>query len=357
MFGKKRLTAVVLTLLMVVGSACPAMAAQGTKISSISLRITSDIEAGTEDGDVEVTTTNNKYYVEDFYITNQPDGPWKKGNKPKVKITLMTEEGEYYFKTGFSKNDISLSGTDATVASVSRHNATTLVLNVTLGSLDAGSGEYDLEVYELQWDEDQGQGYWGEAGDARKYEVKVYRGDSLLNSSTVTTTEAWYDFSRYLTKSGTYMFRVRAVYNSSYKGDWEDSDSFYVNSAMASEFREANEDSSDSSSGSAGGPGSSAPGTPSAGGPGSGSNSGAWLQDDTGWWYCNADRSYTVNNWQYISDKWYFFNEKGYMVTGWILWKGVYYYCGPNGDMWTDTWTPDNFYVDSDGVWVQGKVR
>lgn len=45
------------------------------------------------------------------------------------------------------------------------------------------------------------------------------------------------------------------------------------------------------------------------------------------------------------------------MVTGWILWKGVYYYCGPNGDMWTDTWTPDNFYVDSDGVWVQGKVR
>ena len=38
----------------------------------------------------------------------------------------------------------------------------------------------------------------------------------------------------------------------------------------------------------------------------SSSYKGAWLRDSVGWWYCNADKSYTVNNWQYIDDRWYF---------------------------------------------------
>ena len=71
-----------------------------------------------------------------------------------------------------------------------------------------------------------------------------------------------------------------------------------------------------------------------------------------GWWYCNADKSYTVNNWQYIDDRWYFFNAAGYMVTGWIDWGGRWYYCGDDGAMYYNTTTPDVYYVWDDGAWV-----
>lgn len=350
MFGKKRWMTVILAWMLALVWACPAFA-DGT-ISSVSVKITSDIEAGNDYGEVNVTTSNSKYYVEDYYITNQPDGEWKRGNKPKVKITLGAEDG-YSFKSSFSKSNITLSGTEATVSSVSRSKST-LVINVTLSAIDEGDGGYDLEVYDLQWDESTGEGYWEENGDAKRYEVKIYRGSSLQNSSTLTTDNTYYDFSEYLTRSGTYTFRVRGVYSSSYKGKWQESESFYVDSSTARDFREASGSSSDTSSDSnSGGPSG---GSGNTGGPGQ-DGTGAWLKDSVGWWYCNADRSYTVNNWQYINNKWYYFNERGYMVTGWVHWKNVYYYCGPDGDMWVSRWTPDGYYVDGNGVWVQNMRR
>ena len=80
---------------------------------------------------------------------------------------------------------------------------------------------------------------------------------------------------------------------------------------------------------------------------------GAWLKNDTGWWYCNADRSYPVNQWQYINNYWYFFNASGYMVTGWVQWNNVWYYCCDSGEMLTNTRTPDGYYVDGNGAWIQ----
>lgn len=344
MYGKKQWRAVVLAVLLLVGAVFPVQAATGTKISSVSLKITSDIEAGNDYGDVNVTTSSSKYFIEEFSVTNTPQGEWKKGAKPKVKIILITDEGEYYFKSGFSKSDVSLSGTGATVSSVSRSN-TRLVVNVTLNALGGGS-DYDLDVYGAVWDGDTGYGYWEDSGDGKRYELRVYRGNSLLNSSTLSTIDNGYNFSGYITRSGTYTFRVRAVYNSSNKGEWTESDDWYVDSETAKEFQ----NSSGSGSTSVNTSGSSA------GVPGS-SSSGAWLQDSVGWWYCNADRSYTVNGWQYINNKWYYFNERGYMVTGWVLWKNIYYYCGPDGAMLTNTWTPDGYYVDGNGVWVQNYSR
>lgn len=119
--------------------------------------------------------------------------------------------------------------------------------------------------------------------------------------------------------------------NSSNKGSWEESDTWDVTSGEADEISL-----------------NSAPNTSF--GPG-GSSAGAWLKDDIGWWYCNADRSYTVSNWQYINNKWYYFNEKGYMVTGWIYWNAKWYYCGEDGAMYSDRTTPDGYYVGSDGAW------
>ena len=154
-------------------------------------------------------------------------------------------------------------------------------------------------------------------------------------TSVLTTTSTSYDFPSYITKSGYYTFKVRGVYSTSDKGRWEESDSWYVSSSEVQEI------SSLSSSN-----GNTPSNTTSSG-------TGAWLKDNVGWWYCNADRSYTTNGWQYIDNLWYCFNENDYMKTGWILYKDAWYYCGESGAMLVNTTTPDGYYVNGDGVWVQ----
>ena len=83
---------------------------------------------------------------------------------------------------------------------------------------------------------------------------------------------------------------------------------------------------------------------------------GKWYKmDPYGWFFQNQDGSITRNNWQKINGKWYFFNELGFALTNqWFLWKNVYYYLGPDGDMWTNRKTPDGFWVNEKGEWVLG---
>jgi hypothetical protein len=307
-----------------------ALAATGTSISSVSLYISSEIEAGESGGDVTVTSSSSKFGINDTEVTNEPDGEWKNGNKPKLKVTLEAE-GDYYFDSGFSKSSVSLSGSDGTVSSVSR-SSSKLIVYITLDALEDDEDDHELAVSNLEWDEGNGTASWDECEDANKYEVRLYRGSNAV-TSVLTTTYTSYDFASYITNSGDYSFKVRGVYNSSNKGSWEESDSWYVSS------NEAEEISSASSSG--------------VSGPGSSTGTGAWLKDSTGWWYCNADRSYTVSNWQYIDDCWYYFNQSGYMVTGWVNWNSKWYYCGESGAMLTSTTTPDGYNVGSGGAWIQ----
>lgn len=58
-----------------------------------------------------------------------------------------------------------------------------------------------------------------------------------------------------------------------------------------------------------------------------------WVQTETGWWWRNADGSYPVNTWQEIGGKYYYFDGNGYMLS--------------------NTITPDGYYVNADGVWIE----
>ena len=99
----------------------------------------------------------------------------------------------------------------------------------------------------------------------------------------------------------------------------------------------------------------------------------AWNVDGTGWWYTHEDGGYAVNQWEQVQGTWYHFDGSGYMQTGWLRldgewyylagngammtgWQainGKWYYLGTDGVMYEDTWTPDGFYVNGSGVWVQ----
>lgn len=307
----------------------PVTSAAAERINSVHLDISSDITVGDSGGDVDVTAGSGEYSVEDVEITNEPKDEWEDGDKPKLKVTLVAED-DYTFSSGFSKSDVDLDGDDATVTSVTRRSSE-LYVYITLDTLDEdGDDDYDLDVSGLEWDESDGMAQWDDATDANRYEVRLYRGSSTA-TSVFTTSDTSYDFSGYITRSGDYTFRVRGIYNSSHKGSWEESDSWNVSSQDADEI-------------------SASSNSPVSGG---GSGSGAWLRDNIGWWYCNADKSYPVNNWQYINNYWYYFNEYGYMVTGWVQWNSRWYYCGEDGAMLTETTTPDGYYVDGSGGWVQ----
>ena len=307
-----------------------AMAASRTEINSVSLEVESEIEAGDSSSNVDVYSDSGRYSVSDVEVTNEPKDEWDDNDKPKLKVTVDAED-DYYFPSGFSKSDVDLSGADGRVTSVTRKSST-LFVYITLDSLE-GSSDRDLDVYELEWDESSGIANWEDDGDARKYEVRLYRNDNSV-TSVITTSDTSYDFSKYITRSGDYIFKVMCVYFSSDKGSWEESDTWYVSSEDADEINTGHSGYGSYDS--------------------EGNNySGAWLRDNVGWWYCNADKSYTVNNWQLIDGQWYFFNAAGYMVTGWIPWNGVWYYCGDDGAMYHNTTTPDGYYVGSDGGWVQ----
>lgn len=127
--------------------AVPQTALAAQTISSVSLTIDSNISVGDDDSDVDVTTSSSKYEVEDVEVTNEPV-EWEEDDKPKLKITL-TANDDYTFASGFSKSNVSLSGDDGTVTSVSR-SSSTLKVYVTLDELEGDDDDYELDSLELQ---------------------------------------------------------------------------------------------------------------------------------------------------------------------------------------------------------------
>ena len=80
-------------------------------------------------------------------------------------------------------------------------------------------------------------------------------------------------------------------------------------------------------------------------------NEAQWKRNDKGWWYEEANGTYPTNAWKLIKDKWYYFDGVGYMVEN--HWIGNYY-LGADGAMLVSTSTPDGYYVDATGKWIEG---
>lgn len=101
-----------------------------------------------------------------------------------------------------------------------------------------------------------------------------------------------------------------------------------------------------------------------------------WNQDAKGWWYCYDYDNYKwyAASWQLINNKWFYFKEDGYIIeNNWLLYQnewyylkdggymaqnewlqinGVYYYFWDSGHMAHNCQTPDGYYVDESGAWI-----
>ena len=84
-----------------------------------------------------------------------------------------------------------------------------------------------------------------------------------------------------------------------------------------------------------------------------------WIKINSDWFRFNEHSIALCNAWFKDSDgNWYYLDENCYMKTGWLLWRGNYYYLypqvgKPKGSMATNTIIENKYYVDKNGVWVK----
>ena len=384
----KRFAAALLAMAMSASVSFTAMAdTTYTVIESVNIDLSSSIEIDGTDSEVDVSVDHNGCEVYSVKVTNEPSDAWDDGDKPKVTIVLyVTDEDSYRFDGSWAKSDVGLSESDGKVTSVTDGSSgKKLTIKVELPKLEREEGFYEdaLEVEEVEFDDETGIGSWQENEYADRYEVRIFRNDSYVAGS-FKTSGLDYDFSRYFTRQGTYHFKVRGVRNNSgsgddFKGNWRDSDEITVDSDEAEDILlYGGYDDSYTSSSKTTTNTSNNSGTSSGSGPaGTTQTAGEWIQNSTGWWWCNPDRTYPAANWKEINGAWYYFNPDGYrvdntwilsqdgkiwyfcgangaMVTNaWVQSSGIWYYCGPDGAMWTSRRTPDGYYVDSNGAWIQ----
>jgi len=319
----------------------PMIALAAGNISSVAISVTDEIAVGGEtDGeDITVTVKSDKYYVDAVEVLNE-NLTWGPLDVPVIQVTVQAAE-DYVFAVKAS--DISVKGAEY-VSGRRTDDSDCLLLVLRLPSLADQVGE----IASAHWDSGT-TGVWEKAYNAGGYEVYLYRdGQSAGRWQHVTGNTC--DFGSKMGRAGTYTYKVRAVNmrDSKTKSSWQDADgAMVVDSEMAGQLRrqygvEIPEG--------VNGPGEAAAYLEQK------NRQYGWIQDHVGWWYRNADDSYTTNNWQLIDGKWYYFDSVGYMVTGWIDWNGNSYYCNPgSGEMLADTVVPDGSgrRVDSSGAWIQ----
>ncbi len=106
----------------------------------------------------------------------------------------------------------------------------------------------------------------------------------------------------------------------------------------------------------------------------SGASQTGWKEEGAGWYYIKENGMRVSNEWLQLDGFYYWFDANGYMGTGWRSFAdGSYYYLhpetgtmmtgwiqdvdwyylGPDGQLWTNTTTPDGCQVNEYGIWVQ----
>lgn len=341
----KKLTAAVLSALLAGMMAMPALAAETrTKIEKVSLTFTAyDNGDEGEYGEVEVTGEGSTYSVEDveFLSSSAATG----SGYPRIKVTLYADD-DYYFGSS-NKSLFSLSGEGATYVSASlRDSKQRAVVTVQLKKYSGAQADVAEDV---DWDY-EGSGNWSEVPNAAYYEVRLKRGNTVIGD-VLKIDDTTVDFRSMITQTGRYTFQVRTVnrYVTANKSKWVSSERWEVDEEILQMLRQSSGSTNNyynsgnnnyNNNYTASNPFASITG---------------WQLDNVGYWYRNYDGTYPASAWQQINGFWYYFNASGYMaVNQWVVTNGYYYYVGADGKMLTNTRTPDNFYVDANGMWVPG---
>lgn len=316
----KKIWVLVLAVLLVLTNGTSAFAATKkdpetrTPILTVALDVKSYVEAGDESVHAEVTSSGSQYSVGNIDWGSVSEDGFKVGDEPKISVYLHAKAGHYFDRSVNTKKVI-VNGAKATNVK-KQDNDETLVVTVQLGKVKGELGEIETaewKGYPL------GRAVWDKAENAKAYELKLYR-DGQVVYGVEKCVGTSFDFYPYMTESGTYQFRVRAVAVSTEEaaylspGEWIYSDSTDISADETSSMR-FNDGTSTSKMESPANVG--------------------WREEQEGWRYRLADGSYVKDTWQMVNGIWYYFGYDGYMRTGWQQIAGAQYYLGANGDLQT----------------------
>lgn len=318
----KKIMVPVLALTTAFAMCIPAYAATSSdeKISTVKLKVSGEEPTAGEDvgtPTVELTSPTAKCSISEqaeYYDPN--DDVWERGEIPVIRLELSAADGQRF--TSSTKVTVTGLHSDLKAKKV-LDSGDTLRVDIKLRKVSG-----DLEVTsDLDWD--GRYAYWEDVEDADKYEVKLYRNGSSV--TTVTTSNNRFNFYPYMTRSGDYTFKVRAISNSDgEKSEWSDeSDEYYMSSSdVYTGAAPTTTDYTDS--------GSSRP-SPTNGSTG-------WVQDATGGWFYYENGTALRSSWKFVDNNWFYLGANGYMLTGWQFVDNNWFYLNPvsdgtKGAMWS----------------------
>jgi len=265
-----------------------------------------------------VYTNNDRYEVTDLDWVTSDSKEMKVGSEPKMKVTLRaTNSDDYAFKGGYQSSNVSIKG--GTYVSASRSGSDTLYVTFTFKPI---KGTYDSPEDAYWRESGYGNAKWSSVDNTSgAYDVYLYRGSNVVKKVEKLKATT-YNFYPYMTKAGTYSFKVRTVpYTESEQkygknSDWTESDEVYLPQEKVSDG--SGQDDNTVANGQVG-----------------------WIKTGNVWYYRYPDGTYQKNNWAKINNKWYLFDANGGMVTGWQQRNNVWYFINSDGTM-TTGWVVSN---------------
>ena len=191
-------------------------------IRTVSVTVTSSVEAEADEGTVSATSNSSKYRVVSCDFANSR-GSWKAGETPKVNIMLEAEEGYYFNSINAGKATVKGAVYSSAKKGTDNHS---LILSVKLKGVKGTLGTVESAYWEST---PLGKARWSKVENAPAYEVKLYCGDRMVYRVEKTSSTN-YDFFSHMTTRGDYYFKVRAVAKTESEadylkaGEWTESD-------------------------------------------------------------------------------------------------------------------------------------
>lgn len=361
---KKRWKYAIITALicmMTIAGAISSQAATKT-ISSVTIRVGTDIEAGDTLSDtIDIYTDSLEVKTGSYASTNAErysvrDAEWvtstskymSVGDEPKMRVYIYVDDNDYAFRGTYSSSNVKIKGGTFVSAKRSSDELEVVVkLNGIKGTYpspsDAGwkNSPLGTAVWNKEVSSDR-DGY-GDSVTSGYYDVYLYRnGKSVKRLESVKGTT--YNLYPYMTKAGTYSYKVRTVpYTDEQKkygdkSDWTESDELYIDESHVSDGTGQTD------------------GTNTVGD----NTQVGWIQSGDTWYYKYPDGSLQKDSWLKVADIWYLFDKDGKMLTGWQVKNGRTYYLQSSGAMYTgwiksgDLWYFLNRPGDGD---VEGAMR
>ncbi len=317
--------AFLLTCLLVTGGTFAAFAA--TKpINNVSIKVSSDLEAGTRlpsievgsdtapDGGVAVNKSGSHYTVTSAEWVDKSSGTVKTADEPQMRVRLEPENvSEYYFLASYKKSNIRVSG--GTFVSARRDGD---ALEVTL-RINPIKGRFDMPKDAFWNEQNLGEARWEQPeNDSGYYDVQLLRDGKNVHRVDATSARN-FNFYPYMTEPGDYMFKVRTVSGTSDQkkygkdSDWLESGELQITDRYVSDGKGQQSQNPAVNKGT--------------------EDKVGWFQEGDFWKYRYPNGKVCQDGWLMLNGLWYLFDAQGAMLTGWQVKDGQTYLLHTDGQM------------------------